>query len=63
MSDNWISVKDRLPEREAQVLVVLQFDGWRTIQLATRSYLIQWLANYKEGIVLYWMPLPELPKE
>ena len=64
----WISVKDRLPERDRKVLVI---DGHNDIRI-----LAFWRKNGNEwewitetyGIsrkndVKMWMPLPELPKE
>lgn len=64
----WISVKDRLPERDRNVLVI---DGHNSIRI-----LAFWRKNGNEwewitetyGIsrkndVKMWMPLPELPKE
>ena len=58
----WISVEERLPEEVSRVLVVLQSGDHRTIHTATYNELGWWLATYKDGTVLYWMPLPEPPK-
>ena len=63
----WISVKDRLPERGVEVLVT---DGIH--------YMVTWCENTNDGVkwvdnyytyvnvrfkeVTHWMPLPEPPK-
>lgn len=67
----WISVKDRLPEIKQDVLMCFDsgnmavgfwYDGDEDITF--------WCANTDDGwytdcdcMPLYWMPLPELPKE
>ena len=59
----WISVKDRLPENDQRVLC-FNYNGeykvlrWNYIDWMWNSG-IEWL---KEDYVLYWMPLPEPPK-
>lgn len=60
----WISVKDKLPETEGEVLAVL----------FGRVYMVWYLAAKKQfetpngfvwdnKTVTHWMPLPEPPKE
>ena len=77
-ADNgWISVKDRLPEDDRTVLAVKQLkDGRRDMCLArcipnyecydveTRSIIKKpyWVCGGNNNII-YWMPLPEQPKE
>lgn len=59
----WISVKDRLPENDQRVLC-FNYNGeykvlrWNYIDWMWNSG-IEWL---KEDYVLYWMPLPQPPK-
>ena len=72
----WVSVKDRLPENQQDVLVVKQLkSGQRNIGI---GYCITdyeyknfqtgetWRAPYwvcsGNSNVIYWMPLPEIPK-
>ena len=73
----WISVKDRLPEDDRTVLAVKQLkDGRRDMCLArcipnyefydveTGSIIKKpyWVCGGNNNII-YWMPLPEPPKE
>lgn len=69
--NQWISVKDRLPEPEKEVLVWYRYT-WGAGFTAYRFGISRWYANIKrwyEGClpkdieVLYWQPLPEPPKE
>ena len=59
----WISVKDRLPENDQSVLC-FNYNGeykvlrWNYIDWMWNSG-IEWL---KEDYVIYWMPLPKPPK-
>ncbi len=72
----WISVKDRLPDEETEVVVVKElWNGERKIDLAhffpdfeyndpeTRRtrHGPYWVCGAKK--VVYWMALPELPAE
>lgn len=73
--DKWISVKDRLPEKEVDVLIIMQ--KWGTdvphIYMGSLQYDNAWYttnefhdsrhddgSNYE--YITYWMPLPEPPK-
>lgn len=61
----WISVSDRLPEDDREVLVWgcgFMAIGWCNNGKDGRY----WCANdfdYKDGEVTHWRPLPEPPKE
>ena len=64
-TQQWISVKDRLPEDGVDVIVCTNRNG-RTVEFAYYRY--QRKAWFRSCIllipdVLYWMPLPEPPKE
>lgn len=70
---NWISVEDKIPEIGEKILVVLRYhfgeeedkkyNYW--ISVGEYYYDNQWLIplNKTYDKILYWMPLPELPKE
>lgn len=69
--NQWISVKDRLPELEKDVLVWYRYT-WGAGFTSYRFGISKWYSNIKrwyegylpKGIeVLYWQPLPEPPKE
>lgn len=58
--NEWISVKDRLPEEERHVLVWVK-DGYSLIDWTFNG---QWQVNpYMRNDITHWMPLPEPPKE
>lgn len=74
-NNGWISVKDRLPEKYIDVLVLVQYPK---VNGYTGHYVvIAWKStdddswdsdnnnfnNDPEGVVTHWMPLPELPME
>lgn len=59
----WFSVKDRLPDLEDQVLIVYEWtgrSGAKYREIALDSFKAMGFLGYKP---LFWMPLPELPKE
>ena len=67
----WISVEDRLPEPEKEVLVWYRYT-WGAGFTSYRFGISRWYSNIKrwyEGClpkdidVLYWQPLPEPPKD
>lgn len=73
----WISVKDRLPENDGSVLAVKQLkSGLRDICIArfipeyphyrfeTKDYVNEpyWVCSGNNNII-YWQPLPEIPKD
>ena len=56
----WISVKDRLPDNEERVLVAVNSDKSNTKIDTDRMVYRQWV---RWGMsVTHWMPLPELLK-
>jgi len=63
---NWISVKDRLPEYNVSVLTTHKDSsvliGWRA---STNSRGENWKigVDCKPNSITHWMPLPEPPKE
>lgn len=57
----WISVKDRLPDNEERVLVAVNSDKSNTKIDTDRMVYRQWV---RWGMsVTHWMPLPELPMD
>lgn len=63
----WISVKDRLPENDQWALCFIKDKSFGTFRVFQWNY-IDWQWNdgnewFDEKDVTHWMPLPELPKE
>lgn len=71
----WISVKERLPEERQFVLLCSKYerivalgyrqrvryiDFWECLNPTLGEYEVPWVGA---GIVEFWMPLPEPPKE
>lgn len=69
--DKWISVKDRLPENEKPVLTFVGYEDSMHGFMTVSAYFCfdenphwQWDGLLRdEQRTLYWMPLPEPPKE
>lgn len=69
--NQWISVKDRLPEPEKDVLVWYRYTwgaGFTSYRFGISkwySYIKRWYEGClpKDIEVLYWQPLPEPPKQ
>ena len=65
----WVSVKDRLPEEQKEVLIYLpEYDSVEMAALfeIPSLNLKEWAQNedaYMLNEVSHWMPLPEPPKE
>lgn len=68
----WVSVKDKLPEYGAEVIVVLNYKRRRVACFSYRGkcddtgrLLWRWHNSDDESTltVTHWMPLPEPPKE
>lgn len=68
MSDKsgWISVKDRLPETDAEVLI---YTSWGSYNIGNYGYhdpnvwSSEEIYAYEDGEIAHWMPLPEPPEE
>ena len=74
--NEWISVKDKLPEKDGNYLVTACDEGcsagegiwYSTVVVVAEYYKGSWTwydggREYSlEGIVTHWMPMPELPK-
>lgn len=63
--DNWISVEERLPETNEDVLVVVDYGGKSGVITGyMRSQNLGWqgLVGQRLTDVTHWMPLPEPPK-
>lgn len=59
-TNQWISVKDKLPEIEEEVLIQLSWDDMNVVMGELRNY--GWYSNvasFKDDEVLYWRPLPK----
>ena len=60
----WISVKDRLPEEDQEVLIYDWPSRSTCIFWKSRKLAHQWeLSNGRNCNPTHWMPLPEPPKE
>ena len=58
-SFEWISVKDRLPEYNKDVLVYTKM-GYMDVDFNKSSFSANFYRNNRD--VTHWMPLPEPPK-
>lgn len=59
-TNQWISVKDKLPEIEEEVLIQLSWDDMNVVMASLRND--GWYSNvasFKDDEVLYWRPLPK----
>lgn len=59
----WISVKDRLPEKNNIVLVCTDNGRYKVVLTSHLSSYGEWISYDKNRKVTHWMPFPELPKE
>ena len=57
-ADKWISVEDRLPERNGRYLTHCNIEGQSLVCVLYYSE----IGSFNEGTVTHWMPLPEPPK-
>ena len=58
----WISVEDRLPEADTDVLT-LRTIGTMDVEVYHEDEVAWTWDGYSKGFVTHWMPLPEPPKE
>lgn len=62
---NWISVKDKLPEKDVVVLAIAKSGDMYTARLMYNFFHVE--CECQEGTyihdVTHWMPLPEPPKD
>jgi len=56
----WISVKDRLPDKDCEVLVYMGINCYRYMELITH-YSDCHLTRH--DTITHWMPLPKPPKK
>lgn len=54
----WISVADRLPERNGRYLTHCNIEGQSLVCVLYYSK----IGSFNEGTVTHWMPLPKVPK-
>lgn len=61
----WISVKDRLPEEDYNVLVFCDGCGSSDYVSIGKYLLGRWIDKFDSCVLdaISWMPLPEPPKE
>lgn len=60
----WISVKDRLPEENTEVLIYCKTNSGKEVFFVDKIYYFRGLAIWDcwHGEVTHWMPLPSAPK-
>lgn len=57
--NRWISVDERLPERNGRYLTHCNIEGQSLVCVLYYNK----IGGFNEGTVTHWMPLPEAPKE
>ncbi len=63
-ADNgWISVKDKLPLTEEEVLIYTSFDFCDVGRYKNGVWGSEFINEYEDGTVTHWQPLPKPPKE
>ncbi len=63
----WISVEERLPEKDVLVIVKTGIGNCYlaakdSVALPKDEFMLPQLCSYVDGVT-HWMPIPELPKE
>jgi hypothetical protein len=69
MSEEWIDVKDELPELDTEVLLFDEEDGCQVGYRTSGKPYLNWVCSYAHdgwshaalGDVTHWMPLPKPP--
>ena len=59
----WISVEDRLPEKNSIVLVCMDNGQYKVVLTSHLSSYGEWISSDKNRKVTHWMPFPEPTKE
>ncbi len=64
----WISVKDKMPERQINVLILTDYGKMATAYCVNRrtktwGWIDAMRPQHSYGSVTHWMPLPEPPKD
>lgn len=60
---NWISTKDRLPENELLVIIMMHYGLFDIGYFSQGIWRSECLNVYDDGEITHWIPLPEPPKE
>lgn len=60
--NKWISVKDRLPDEEIEVLAIVLCENETLMYDLNECYEGKWLLSGSQAIVTHWMILPALPE-
>ena len=55
----WISVEERLPDRQGQFLIADEDSG---VRVALWMKQLGWVSQFSSNKITHWMPLPEPPK-
>ena len=68
----WISVKDKLPDQSGEVLVIVSGNPQKNITLNCAyelaeydpydGWIMEMWPEWEDAVVTHWMPLPEMPK-
>ena len=68
----WISVKDKLPDQSGEVLVIVSGNPQKNITLNCAyelaeydpydGWIMEMWPEWEDAVVTHWMPLPEPPK-
>jgi hypothetical protein len=59
MSNEWISVEERLPDKQGHFLIVDKEGQMNTAFYTPR---FGWFSHFRIKNITHWMPLPEAPK-